>query len=277
MGESVTPAAVIAGTGRWCVVTGNCRAVLATLPDRSVAHVITDPPYSEHVHAKSRAGARKAPLRDGNGRLSRCAIDRAKDFGFAHITTNEMESVADECARIATRWSLAFCDVESSHMWAGAFRSAGLDYCRTGAWIKLGATPQFTGDRPACGFEAIVLAHKTGRKRWNGGGSMGVWTHVIERSQYANADAREHPTQKPLSLMSELIELFTDPDDVVLDPFCGSGTTGLAAIRAGRRFIGIEVNETFAASARDRLTAHGSNTTLRAVRAGQTALFTGTK
>lgn len=66
--------------------------------------------------------------------------------------------------------------------------------------------------------------------------------------------ARElHTTQKPLPLMVELVRQFTDPGDVVLDPFCGSGTTGAACLRTGRKFIGIERDEHYARVARERL------------------------
>jgi DNA modification methylase len=55
-----------------------------------------------------------------------------------------------------------------------------------------------------------------------------------------SADEREHQTQKPIDLMEKLIRVVCAPDGVVLDPFCGSGATGCAAIKTGRRFIGIE-------------------------------------
>jgi DNA modification methylase len=116
---------------------------------------------------------------------------------------------------------------------------AGLDYVRTGAWVKVGATPQFSGDRPAVGFEAVTICHPPGRKHWNGGGKHAVWTHpiVLDRGK---TGARMHTTQKPLGLMESLVSLFTDRDETVLDAFMGSGTTGVACIKLGRRFIGIE-------------------------------------
>lgn len=267
--------AVLNGEKRWCVVEGENAPALTAMPDGCVDHVITDPPYSERVHSKSRAGARKVPLHDGKGRLPRCAIDRAVDFGFAHIEQDGIESIADACERLSRRWSLAFCDVESAHLWIGAFASAGLDYCRTGAWIKICGTPQFTGDRPGVGFEAIVIAHRRGRKRWNGGGSLGVWKHLtaIDRGSPSGTAERSHPTQKPLSLMLELVGLFTDPDDLILDPFAGSGTTGVAALRLGRRAILIEREPKYAAVARERMLAEGQGSTLAARRAGQVPLF----
>lgn len=269
-------ASVLSGQARYCVITGDNREVLPTLPAGSIAACIMDPPYDEHTHAKSRAGSRKEPLRDGNGRISKCAISREVSFGFDPIGVEDMDRIGDECARVTTRWTLAFCNVESAHLWIGALRSAGLDYCRTGAWIKIGATPQFTGDRPSVGFEAVVICHPKGRKRWNGGGSPALWSHLtcIERGGQARGNnSRVHPTQKPLDLMLELVSLFTDTDDLILDPFCGSGTTLVAALRLGRRAIGIEREPRWADLSRERCQAELEGSTLQARRAGQIALF----
>jgi DNA modification methylase len=64
---------------------------------------------------------------------------------------------------------------------------------------------------------------------------------------------RSHPTQKPVSALMPLIESFSAPGDVVLDPFCGSGSTLAAARLLGRRFIGIELDSTYHALAAQRL------------------------
>ena len=61
--------------------------------------------------------------------------------------------------------------------------------------------------------------------------------------------ARIHPTQKPVRLLEKLIALFTDPNDVVIDPCCGSGSTIIAARNLGRRAYGFEVNKDFASKA----------------------------
>lgn len=137
---------------------------------------------------------------------------------------------------------LVFSDVESDHLWRADLEAAGLDYVRTGAWIKVGSTPQFSGDRPATGFEAVTIAHPKGRKRWNGGGHHAVWSHPIVLNRSGN-DPRWHTTQKPLSLMDELVSLFSEPGETVLDAFGGSGTTAVSAARLGRRCIVIEQQE----------------------------------
>lgn len=82
-----------------------------------------------------------------------------------------------------------------------------------------------------------------------------------------------HPTTKPLPLMLELVELFTDPGDLVFDPFCGSGTTGVACLRLGRRFLGIEKDAKYHAIAVERLQAEERGLSLREARAGQTSIF----
>lgn len=237
----------------WTLHHGDCLdpvTGLASLADKSVDVVITDPPYSEHVHTASRRGSMRAE--PGKGRA---AISRSVDLGFAHLTPEVMAWTACELARLARRWVLVFCDVEGVHAWRAALGAAGLEPVRIGAWIKIGGTPQFTGDRPATGFEAVVIAHPVGKKRWNGGGRPAVWSVpiVLDRGGADTAEARVHTTQKPLALMERLVRLFSDPGETILDPFAGSGTTGVAAIRLGRRFVGWERDERYADIARKRI------------------------
>ena len=261
-------AEVLTGTRRYAVVCADNAEVLPTLPAKSVAHVITDPPYSEKVHKAVRRGAMRAEPGKGEA-----AFFRSTDLGFAHLEPELRALIATEIGRVSLRWALVFCDVEGAAAWSDDLQKAGTNYVRTGAWVKLNATPQFTGDRPGVGFEAVVIGHraKSGRYRWNGGGKHAIWTHAIAMNRGGN-NPREHTTQKPLPLMSELVELFTDPDDIILDPFAGSGTTGVAALRLGRRFIGIEKDARYAAIARERIEAETKGLTLRDVRAGQRSL-----
>lgn len=254
-----TLAAVLAGEARWTVICGDNADVLPGLPDASVDHVITDPPYGEEFHAKSRTQGR-----DGYKRVA--------DYGFAAVAEEQRVALGAEFGRLLRRWAVVFSDPESSHEWRASLTTGGMRYCRKGVWIKLACAPQFTGDRPASGHEELSIAYARvpGRTRWNGGGKRGVWEHPVVPQ---GRDGREHPTCKPLSLMLDLVRDFTDPDDLILDPYAGSGTTGVAALRLGRRVILIERNAEWAALSRDRLRAEESDTTLQAARAGQGALF----
>jgi len=219
---------------------GDCLDVLPGL--EPVHHVITDPPYSAHMHGAARS-SRMQPANDRGGRYG-ADTRRVVDLGFEHLTPELRTACAEQFARLASRWVLVFSDVESGHLWRDDLATAGLDYVRTGAWIKLGSTPQFSGDRPATGFEAITICHPKGRKKWNGGGKHAVWTHPIALDRGRNG-ARLHTTQKPHELMQELVGLFADEGETILDPFAGSGTTLAAARMLGRKSIGVEQSEAY--------------------------------
>lgn len=206
-----------------------------------VDHVITDPPYSAHTHGNIRSA--KMLANDRGGRYG-ADTRRNVDLGFDHLTPEGMMFAAEQFARLTKRWVLVFSDVESDHLWRDQLNAFGLDYVRTGAWIKIGSTPQFSGDRPATGFEAITIAHPKGRKRWNGGGKHAVWSVPIVLDRGRNG-ARMHTTQKPESLMLALVDQFTDPGETILDPFAGSGTTLVAAKGHGRKAIGVELEERY--------------------------------
>lgn len=263
---TATIADVLLGRAQWTVLQADCLDVLPCLPDRSVAHVITDPPYSAKVHSKQWVAHALSESGDRRTHSEHKGID------FEALSDALRVGVSLEMGRAASRWSLVFCDVESIHLWAESLADANLDYVRTCLWDKVDSAPQFTGDRPASACEAIVLAHPSGRKRWNGGGRRNLF-QVPTNGQ--EKGGKPHPTQKPVRLMLELVELFTDPGEVILDPFAGSGTTGVACLRLGRRFIGIERDEKYAAIARERLAAETQGLSLRDARAGQMPLFGG--
>jgi site-specific DNA-methyltransferase (adenine-specific) len=213
---------------------------LATLPDKSVDHVISDPPYSERVHRG--AGAARDPEQAGE----KCGD--VLDFG--HLTARARVTLARQFVRVARRWIVVFCDEESVFLWKSAIERAGGEWAVKGTWVKEGAMPRMDGSRPAYGTEAICVGHglpKKGRTRWNGGGKVAVYSYPV------NGEARTHPTQKPLALMEALVRDFTDPGDLILDAFAGSGTTGVAAKRLGRRFIGWERDAKYHAIAEKRI------------------------
>lgn len=215
----------------WILHLGDARTRLLSLPDRSVDHVLTDPPYTDHVHAKQRTDVSETSH----------ALD------FASLDAATMTACAAQFARVARRWVVVFCAAEQIGEWRAALTGAGLECVRVGAWVKPDAMPQLTGDRPSVGFEPLVIAHRPGRKVWNGGGRTAVWTCP------KNEATRVHPTQKPLGLMEALCRDFTDAGETILDPFAGSGTTGVAALRLGREFIGVERDPTYHAAALKRL------------------------
>lgn len=241
---------VLSGRARYSIIHGDCLEVMPLISE--VDHVIGDPPFTQRVSdgARTRAGA----------------TEYGESFGlidFDGIDGMEAE-IARRCISIAARWSILFCAFEQLGAYAEA---AGDSWVRSGVWRKPDATPQFNGKCPAMCGEAVAIMRGRAPMRWNGGGHPAFWEHVREH------DRPDHPTPKPVPLMLELVELFTDSGELVLDPFAGSGTTGVACLRLGRRFIGIEKDAKYAALARERLEAESKGLTLRAARHGQLPMF----
>jgi site-specific DNA-methyltransferase (adenine-specific) len=105
---------------------------------------------------------------------------------------------------------------------------------RFGVWVKTNPMPQISADRPANGWDGIAYIYPRGKKKiWNGGGCHGNWIGSV----ITNGD---HPTGKPVDMVSSWVTRFTNRGETILDPFMGSGTTGVAAMQLGRSFIGIE-------------------------------------
>jgi site-specific DNA-methyltransferase (adenine-specific) len=194
---------------------GDCYTILPGLPPVDV--VVTDPPYTEKTHA----GARGRGATTGGEHIL---------VSFESMPPQVFVALVRALIDKARRWVVATCDLRQ---YAHA-EDEGLPTIRCGAWVKNDPAPQFSGDRPASGWEAIGIFHREGKKRWNGGGKPAVWRTNIEKN------SNEHPTQKPLTLVAELVSAFSDPGETVLDPFMGSGTTGVACANLGRKFIGIE-------------------------------------
>jgi len=72
-------------------------------------------------------------------------------------------------------------------------------------------------------------------------------------SMNGNNEPRYHPTQKPVTVMKRIIEKYTQPNDIIFDPFMGSGSTGVACVQSGRRFIGCEISPKYYSIAEKRL------------------------
>jgi site-specific DNA-methyltransferase (adenine-specific) len=208
---------------------GNCLDILPSMG--SVDHIITDPPYEQrmqNLHAEF-------ALRRTDGGPQRKALT------FASV--QELRSpFLDQVRRINSGWLLAFCNVEGVGEWQAAILDRGLKFKTTCIWNKPDATPKLNGQGPALSYECFTTTWcGSGYARWNGGGRRGVFTHCTN-----NPDRHgEHPTEKPLSLMKEIVGLFSNLDETVLDCFMGSGTTGVACAHMGRRFIGIEQESTY--------------------------------
>ncbi len=220
----------------WATIyNGSCLEIMPLLDQ--VDSVITDPPFEKEAHTLQRRVKRNA------------GVMETESLPFEAITEAIRIESSAMIAKLARRWVLTFCQIEAAPNWRAALQTAGMGYKRTCLWVKPDGMPQYSGDRPGMGYETFVAMHHKGRSKWNGGGRHGVFVH----NKGEGGGANEHPTTKPLKLMKDLVSLFSDPGETVLDPFMGSGTTLRAAKDLGRKAIGIELNERYCEIAARRM------------------------
>ena len=212
--------------GRATLYLGDCQDILPTL---KADHVISDPPYEDELHQAI------GRIRRNDGRKM------IGDLGFEGINGTRDE-IARLCVGACDGWCLLFTLAEGVRAWRDGLQSAGAKYDTCCAWVKPDSAPRFNGQGPARGFECFVTAWcAPGYRSWNAGGKRGIYRHLVNNGEREGT----HPTEKPRKLMSEIIGDFTNADQTILDPFMGSGTTGVAAVQMGRDFIGIEREERY--------------------------------
>lgn len=193
--------------------------------------VITDPPYcSGSVSEASRTAAKGQGLRSENiAKLGWFVGDNMGTAGLASL----LRSMAFRALKIlnAEGSMLVFCDWRMVPSLAPTIESAGLRYQNMVVWDKgmMGLGMGFRAQHET------ILHYTAGSPKYHNLGT----SNVIKSSR-VTADDREHQTQKPVDLMQKLVAVVSGPDATILDPFMGSGTTGVAAVQMGRKFIGIE-------------------------------------
>lgn len=217
------------------VVIGDCTLYHADCMDvmpfiDKVDAVVTDPPFEKEAHSSIR-------------RTQKSITNKTVDIiNFEMINEDLRDFISKWSNKNSKGWNLFFCQCEAVAAWRDSIEKFDGKYKRACIWVKPDSSPQFNGQGPAQGYESIVCSWSgEGVSRWNGGGKRGVFTHLT------NTKDREgtHPTEKPIRLMNELVNLFTFKNDLILDPFMGSGTTGVACVKMGRKFIGIELDKQY--------------------------------
>ena len=206
---------------------GRCEDVLPTL---AVDHIVSDPPYEDELH---KAFGKKIDRNDGD-HLPR-SVNMLTPLEFEGINGIRAD-VSSLCVAASSGWVILFTLAEGVRAWRDDLQAAGARWDTTCFWIKPDSAPRFNGQGPARGAECFVTCWAgTGYRVWNAGGKRGVYTHCVNTGRQG-----EHPTEKPLPLMQEILGDFTRAGQVVCDPFMGSGTTGVACLRMGRKFVGVE-------------------------------------
>ncbi len=242
------------------ILAGECIEVMAGLPAASVDLVFADPPYNLQLKG--------ALHRPDNSLVDAVDDDWDRFEGFADYDRFTRAWLAE--ARRLLRPGGAIWVIGSYHnifRVGAAMQDAGFWLLNDVVWRKSNPMPNFRGKRLTNAHETLIWASRDQGARYtfnyealkalNEGVQMrSDWTIPLctghERLKDAEG-AKAHPTQKPEALLHRVLLATTNPGDVVLDPFFGTGTTGAVARMLGRRFVGIERDPGYRRLAAERI------------------------
>jgi site-specific DNA-methyltransferase (adenine-specific) len=235
---------------------GDCLKLLPTMPECSVDVVWTDPPYFLSNGGHTCKNGKRAKVNKGQWDESK-GLEQDHEFHHAWLSGCQRVLKPD-----GTIWVTATHHTLFSIGYA--MQELGFKILNLVTWEKPNPPPNL-----ACRYfthsteQLIWAAHDENSKHKfnyadmraeNDGKQMKtVWR--FKAPSKAEKSHGSHPTQKPLALVSRCLRSSSSPGDLVMDPFCGSGTTGVAAVSLGRRFIGIEKDTAYRQLSLDRIEA----------------------
>ena len=243
------------------IIIGDCIEQLAKLPEKSVDLVFADPPYNLQLGGDL--------LRPDNSKVD--AVDDDWDR-FASFEAYDQFTIAwlTACRRVlkddGALWVIG--SYHNIFRVGRAVQDLGFWILNDVVWRKSNPMPNFKGTRFANAHETLIWASKSrGARRYtfNYDALKMANEELQMRSDWNlplctgdervkdETGAKAHPTQKPEALLHRVILSSTRPGDIILDPFFGVGTTGAAAKRLGRRYVGIERETKYAELARQRI------------------------
>lgn len=244
------------------IIQGDCSEVLNTLPEQSIDLIFADPPYNLQLQQE---------LIRPNQTLVDAVDDSWDQFSDFDAYDNFSRTWLTACRRVlkdeGTIWVIG--SYHNIFRLGNIMMDLGYWILNDVIWYKTNPMPNFRGTRFTNATETLIWAQKSktqkrytfnyhGMKHLNDEKQMpNVW-HIplctgAERLKINGKKA--HSTQKPEALLYRVILASSNPGDIVLDPFFGTGTTGAMAKKLGRHYVGIEREATYIQLARERLAA----------------------
>jgi site-specific DNA-methyltransferase (adenine-specific) len=238
---------------------GDCLDILPQIPDCSVDMIFADPPYNLSNGGITCHAGRMVSVNKGDWDKSK-GLEQDYQFSVDWLSA---------CKRVLTDNGTIWVSGTMHNIYLIGFtlQQLGFKLLNEICWYKPNAAPNLSCRYFTHSHEVVLWAakskdskHKFNYERMKtiaGGKQMrSVWMDVTKEDSPQDiwtigtptTDEKhfgKHPTQKPLTLLERIVLASTEPNDIVLDPFTGSSTTGIAAIRHDRRFVGIDSNKDF--------------------------------
>lgn len=220
---------------------GNCVSEMCDIRDKSVDLILTDPPYNLGLFMKNRE-TNLGALRSNHFSASNW------DLAEPDVWENLMHGFFKESARVLKKKGsmVMFMSIIRVETIIKIAQQYGFYYKTTGIWHKLNPMPRNMNLHFINSTEAWIYFINQGRTgTFNNNGKL--MHDFIETPNIGSREQKDgkHPTQKPEEILSHFIKLLTNENDLVLDPFMGSGSAGFAALKNKRRFYGIELEEKY--------------------------------
>lgn len=217
----------------------DCLEVLKNIPNESIDLIATDPPYP--TTSRGSAG-------NSGGMLQKDINKKGKVFTYNNINCKEY---APEFYRILKDGS--HCYVMTNHInlidMLNTFTNVGFHFIKSLIWDK---GNKIMGQYYMSQFEYILFFRKGKGKRINNCGTSDILSIPNKKTKDENGK-NIHDTEKPIELMEVLVNNSSQENELIIDPFMGVGSTGLACIKNNRNFIGIEIDENYFNIAKSRL------------------------
>lgn len=196
--------------------------------------IITDPPYSERTH-KGNNGGRRATREARREKWPNSSPIR--QIEYSSLTTTDIAGIVASFAPRVRGWWAVMTDHTLAPTWSAELEAAGLYTFAPVPCVMPGMTCRLAGDGPSSWAVYLIVARPR-TAPWNKWGTLpGAYVCSPDAGPTRGA---EHIGGKPIALMSQIVRDYSRPGDIVCDPFAGHATTGVAALRLGRRFIGAE-------------------------------------
>lgn len=227
------------------LMQGDCLEVLKKIPNESINLIVTDPPYP--VTKKGCAG-------NTGGMMKTKITMQGKIFTYNDVDCTEY---APEFYRVLKDGS--HCYVMSNHVnlikMLNTFTNTGFHFIKSLIWNK---SNKIMGRFYMSQFEYILFFRKGKGVKINHCSTSDILSIPNNKTKDVNGK-NLHDTEKPIELMKILIDNSSQPDEIVLDPFMGIGSTGIACKELNRQFIGIEIDSKYFTIAKERIENHNDN------------------
>lgn len=209
---------------------GDCLEVMKDIPDKSVDMILTDPPYDIS--------------RDNNFKTMN---RRGIDFGEWDIGFNVTEWLTWGIPKLKDGGNIVvFCDWKKITPIVEEMESKGIIIKDLVRWRKTNPMPRNRDRRFITDYEVAVWGVKKGKWTFNRLSDTYERPEIISGvTPKSEKSYGAHPTQKPIEVMTWLVQRLSNENDTILDPFMGSGSTGVACKNTNREFIGIEKDEEY--------------------------------